>query len=635
MLYQRIKAQIDSYYKHVDPTPGVAGGGYYFGPTVCNLVPGPFTVSSEKENNHASPSESCGNPVKIETKSDVDYHTNWLGIPTGSPDVVVAVNVIRSSAQGQGTLEDGYRRGAIIAATACYYQQVASEIRNQKRLTIPDSSACHALAEDLEQKSKGVQTLKGQLAGQRNVLDIYKCDNSWDAHADSAAHPDVGPLRQSAQQLCAEREAIEAMFAQLAACEVFSRAQSGYQKQIGSSAGQAAIENVRMQISNQCSDQCQNSLHVAHLSTWDKLWKAVTGDYPSNQSVDGCVNPCYKSKMPDAIKGHLENLWPSTGNSCAPYSRNDRVPGGGAFFAIGMLQIFGRRKRRGLKSGQAGKAAVPLIVCAFALWSAACGPNHPPATYTHCGVTTTTPPNGDSLDCDCQNQPPSPAGSGGKCSNDHGTGGGAIGETQIGAAEAGNTGATANKIAGDLNSSAASTETGGQLAQGQAASDGGVGTTTGKAGKGDSSKGNHSFGGPRMGNRGGGAGGGAGGGGMNSSFGNLSTAPSVDGVDGVTGGSGDKLGGNYLAGAAAQAGDGLGGQFRRGSGNGLDGEGGGATEENFTPDGGAMGDALTIEDPDDYFTRVGLNDNLFKIVERRYRKKSTAWTTESLHSVKP
>ena len=32
-------------------------------------------------------------------------------------------------------------------------------------------------------------------------------------------------------------------------------------------------------------------------------------------------------------------------------------------------------------------------------------------------------------------------------------------------------------------------------------------------------------------------------------------------------------------------------------------------------------------DPDDYFTRVGLDDNIFKIVSRRYRQKAFNWAT--------
>jgi hypothetical protein len=36
-------------------------------------------------------------------------------------------------------------------------------------------------------------------------------------------------------------------------------------------------------------------------------------------------------------------------------------------------------------------------------------------------------------------------------------------------------------------------------------------------------------------------------------------------------------------------------------------------------------DAMAGEDPEDYFTRIGLGDSLFKRVEARYRDKSVRW----------
>ena len=41
------------------------------------------------------------------------------------------------------------------------------------------------------------------------------------------------------------------------------------------------------------------------------------------------------------------------------------------------------------------------------------------------------------------------------------------------------------------------------------------------------------------------------------------------------------------------------------------------------------------EDPEDYFSRLNPDDNLFKIVERRYQKKTTDWALPASAVIKP
>ena len=114
----------------------------------------------------------------------------------------------------------------------------------------------------------------------------------------------------------------------------------------------------------------------------------------------------------------------------------------------------------------------------------------------------------------------------------------------------------------------------------------------------------------------------------------LTTAPSHGEIAGMGSApdSAGALGGTYAAAGAGTA-ESPGGAYLR-SGASLDaGDGSGTTEESFTPDDpGATSKVMGTDDPDDYFTRLGLADSLFKIVERRYRQKSTAWTTDSLRS---
>jgi hypothetical protein len=176
----------------------------------------------------------------------------------------------------------------------------------------------------------------------------------------------------------------------------------------------------------------------------------------------------------------------------------------------------------------------------------------------------------------------------------------------------------------------------GLAANGEAATAGGVASNapTANLAGGGSNLGGALPGGPSA--RGGGSGGGGGGsGGLGSDFGKLSTAPSAgsgsgaaDATSGPSGSSGD---GTYTSGAgagAATAGNGFG--YNRGSGMGGDGAGGTSEQVEFG-DAGATGDVAVIgEDPEDYFTRVGIDDNLFKIVERRYGKKASGWVQDDL-----
>ena len=42
---------------------------------------------------------------------------------------------------------------------------------------------------------------------------------------------------------------------------------------------------------------------------------------------------------------------------------------------------------------------------------------------------------------------------------------------------------------------------------------------------------------------------------------------------------------------------------------------------------------LGSEDPNDYFTRLGMGENIFKIVERRYRNKAVSWVRNEMDAV--
>jgi hypothetical protein len=69
-------------------------------------------------------------------------------------------------------------------------------------------------------------------------------------------------------------------------------------------------------------------------------------------------------------------------------------------------------------------------------------------------------------------------------------------------------------------------------------------------------------------------------------------------------------------------------QFGNGFSGGDSGAAGGAAELAFANASGAGGgDAMLGGDPEDYFTRIGLEDSLFKKVERRYQATSMHWAS--------
>src|SRR5690606_15671773 len=81
--------------------------------------------------------------------------------------------------------------------------------------------------------------------------------DSWDALINKD-RPDVGPLRQSAQQLCAARTAIEGLVTQLAACEIFARSSIGWKRNVGSAEKIREILNeARTKVAGPCEERCK------------------------------------------------------------------------------------------------------------------------------------------------------------------------------------------------------------------------------------------------------------------------------------------------------------------------------------------------------------------------------------------
>ncbi|MGK5084538.1 hypothetical protein WDW37_14680 [Bdellovibrionota bacterium FG-1] len=352
LLKKQVKIQIEGdkttqpptlgYYDHHDPgfmftvfkknSNDVAfqskSDGQDFGPTICNLVGGhpdfapdkPEGLNPQRQDHF---NQSCGNPIQIDAKLLWDGGTpisencfappippSPYPLPPTNFRVGIKIHKNWDANPPQGTLEDGYIRGALLQATSCFYQQVINEVQSSHQITISDvepniPSPCLWLAKDLAFLEKSHQdsiaSLSDKLLGQANIEDILNFDKNWSAPKKTGSI-DMGPLRQSAQYLASARAGLEVMFTQLAACEIFARAQFSYLSTFGTpDKQQQFIDSLLKNIADPCSSQCKSKL------THSALCK------PSDQAITQCANECYLEKLPSAVAVQFGQFWPNDG----------------------------------------------------------------------------------------------------------------------------------------------------------------------------------------------------------------------------------------------------------------------------------------------------------------------------------
>lgn len=267
-LEKRVRDQAEQYYDgcDLDPTQAPNAQGCR-GRTVpretCNVlsngVPGTFG-GNELATNHKG--RSCG---------DWPYFNSRLSGRTCS----ITPDYTRTS----HFIEDSYNRGGWIQAMNCYHNQVKAEVaRGKLRLTTVRNAEgaevngpCAAMAQqfdwakreaDASVSSAAVAKANEQsLTGEANIADVEMCTGAERSKVEDE-NPDVGRLRQSACQLVAARQNLEAMWMQLAACEVFSRAQRSYERFMGgpsptgddvTAAARRAIHGIRSKNRSMCS----------------------------------------------------------------------------------------------------------------------------------------------------------------------------------------------------------------------------------------------------------------------------------------------------------------------------------------------------------------------------------------------
>jgi hypothetical protein len=636
---------VKGYYQKVDPSSPIGAG---FGPTICDPVGGgPFIKDAEiGPTNHLG--DSCGTTMHIDVKTSFSNH-NIRGCARRSSVFKHEVTFDKSwkpelAPEAQpGTFEDGLIRGALIQAMSCHFASVKNELSSKRSLTLlsvgsDQPSQCLAIAQDVktltERTDKSLEILRQRLAGEPNAKELLSCDAN--ANKDVAAVAASSKLsgrqlipdniKQSAEQLCAARAAIEGMFAQLSACEVFSRAQNGYLKKLGTlEAKQAFYETLTKFVQEEVSNRCE-----------ERFSNRGRCDTPNSKEVTQCVNELYKDQVRGMLQKLIEEAWPSNG-SCQASSRDSGTtsPLSGFFFigALGSLGALGSgagfRRRKRLSRVSPLKALPMALLAVIAAASGGC-------KHHASKIVIPQPPN-PITEPECL--PPT----GPNCTSDH-PGSGPINLSISGAATAGSTADAALNEAERLIGPALASDTAGKYAQGEAASAGTSDATPvlGKNG-GNAGGGAGSASGllttPSGGSTRGGKSGGGGGAGGSGSGGGLKTAASSDlsntQQSAATDGSGSSYRGGESGAGSGSASGGAGSAYGSGSGLSGDGSESGTSTALFGKDGDAGARALDPSgstDPEDYFTRLGLGDSLFKTVEKRYRQKASQW---AIQRVKP
>ncbi len=314
MMKKQVRLLADKMYqegKSMDPSVGVeisemAPGAsnadsmhQKFAKPVCTLIPGPLNdFKDETDTNHFG--ESCGPAAQIAANTH----------PGGAS--------VRFDMSGNnGLREMGYYGGAFVQAMTCFQAQVEKEVSTGK---LNVSNDCNKVAAAIRDKgnegTKLVDKLKNELGATKNMADLRDCKtNEWDISGKDT-NLDVGQLRQSRQQLCASRESIEKMYAELMVCEVFHRAGVDFENEFVST--QTFFENIKKgpgeQCSNQCAPQCATPGQCIKVSGFIKK-KATFQKGQCDTCSNSCGNTCYQRALPNYIRNRIQKWDPNNPTS--------------------------------------------------------------------------------------------------------------------------------------------------------------------------------------------------------------------------------------------------------------------------------------------------------------------------------
>lgn len=251
----------------------------------CSVTANQFdSFTKEITSNHLG--QNCGNPVHI-------------SVTAGSSGISSVVNVSSNA----GTLEMAYYRGLKAQIAAFELAQVKQEILN---MNLKVSPACQCASSYYQQLLHGpltvntVNNVQPYISALPNAALVWLCDPSVLGPAASNQVYLPEHVSQSMQQLCSVRANLEAMYSQLAVCEVQERTTHEFNTVIANPG--AIIDDITADLTPQLFKQCGSACNSC-------------SDYGccSSQSTS-CVNRLY----PASLTNHFNKvaqpyLTPSTG----------------------------------------------------------------------------------------------------------------------------------------------------------------------------------------------------------------------------------------------------------------------------------------------------------------------------------
>lgn len=276
------------------------------GKPVCSASANPLT-NNMAETTSNMVGESCGNPANMDV--NVSFRIGRRGFPRRPYVQSTSTQVTWQIDDNFGTREASYIRGMLVQALSCYTAQVKNEIDTLKMIRV--TPGCSAVAQDIAALGRDSQAsaanLNRELASEKNISDIWKCENSWDA-SDKKAGMDVGKARQSALYLCASRTAQETMFKQLMACEVFNRAGIDFRAFMNDQ--NALFAELKSGPGNACRNQCYNEC------------RSCSPGGGCNSCTTSCSNRCYGDRVVQFFSNKGSTRWPNSGacQNIAPLS---------------------------------------------------------------------------------------------------------------------------------------------------------------------------------------------------------------------------------------------------------------------------------------------------------------------------
>jgi hypothetical protein len=282
----------------------------------CALVPNPLvTLRGEREQPPYTEDrinrfgKSCGQSMYIKVRSSpirLEFHKTYP----------------------QGSLEDGWFTGSQMQAIAFYLNEVQTEIGRSKKLSIKNptggTSYCQAAASDYQNlftaRKKLVELATANPQNANLLKQMFDCSQKKEDPTTAGTNFTYG---QHSSDLCANRNALEAAFLNLASCEVNARADSSYLAKIGS---QQALTDTYSWLRETLKMTCKSCMN------------------------ESCANQCYQRNIGTKVAEHLKAIWPISVPTAQTASREiDWVPEqqfelAGLLFGLSLVRKRARKK---------------------------------------------------------------------------------------------------------------------------------------------------------------------------------------------------------------------------------------------------------------------------------------------------